>query len=70
MDSHVLHALPQRFPTEMYRIELEREIDTMLREQVYEGERVARFTEDLRKRRIGGDRSVSDSSDDADENWE
>ena len=34
MDSGVLHAARQRFPTTVLRLELERELDRLLREQV------------------------------------
>ena len=43
MDSAVLHAAPQKFPTQVLRLELERELDRLLREQVYERERAQRF---------------------------
>jgi hypothetical protein len=39
MDSRVLHAIPQRFPTSVLRIELEDELDRLLREQTLERER-------------------------------
>ena len=40
MNSSVLHGgVPQRYPTIVLRLELERELDSLLREQVYERER-------------------------------
>ena len=42
MDSAVLHVAPQRFPTTVLRLELERELDRLLREQIYERYVVAR----------------------------
>ena len=44
MNSSVLHGgVPQRYPTIVLRLELERELDSLLREQVYERERATRF---------------------------
>ena len=44
MNSSVLHGgVPQRYPTTVLRLELERELDALLREQVYERERATRF---------------------------
>ena len=44
MNSSVLHGgVPQRYPTTVLRLELERELDSLLREQVYERERATRF---------------------------
>ena len=44
MNSSVLHGgVAQRYPTTVLRLELERELDTLLREQVYERERATRF---------------------------
>ena len=43
MDSAVLHVAPQRFPTTVLRLELERELDRLLREQIYERERASKF---------------------------
>ena len=36
-------GVPQRYPTIVLRLELERELDSLLREQVYERERATRF---------------------------
>jgi len=46
MDSSVLHVAPQRFPTAVLRLELERELDRLLREQIYERERASKFLVD------------------------
>ncbi|KAJ1455056.1 hypothetical protein M885DRAFT_520998 [Pelagophyceae sp. CCMP2097] len=44
MASDVLHGgVPQRYPTHVLRLEIERELDCLLREQVYERERSQRF---------------------------
>ena len=44
MNSAVLHGgVEQRYPTTVLRLELERELDCLLREQVYERERATRF---------------------------
>ena len=43
MDSAVLHIAPQRFPTTVLRLELERELDRLLSEQIYERERASKF---------------------------
>lgn len=43
MDSEVLHAATQRFPTTLLRVHLEEELDFVLREQVKERERSQRW---------------------------
>ena len=44
MNSAVLHGgVEQRYPTTVLRLELERELDCLLREQVYKRERATRF---------------------------
>merc|ERR1712072_1602545 len=58
MDTAVLHANDQRFPTVVVRTMLEEELDALLREQVMEGERNDRA-------RIA-DESESESDDEAD----
>lgn len=42
MDSFVLHNTEQRFPTKVLRLELERELDTLLLAQVFEREQISR----------------------------
>ena len=60
MDSGVLHAASQRFPTQVLRLELERELDRLLREQVYEREKARKFL-------LEEDADESGSSDDDDD---
>jgi len=43
MDSHVLHNSAQRYPTAVLRIDLERELDSLLLSQMYEREVVKRM---------------------------
>ncbi|CAM9590838.1 unnamed protein product [Chrysoparadoxa australica] len=69
MDSTLLHATPQRFPTEIYLVELENEIVAMLREQVLERERALKRKGEVRNVEVPRP-AVSDSSDDDAENWE
>ncbi|RHY60720.1 hypothetical protein DYB30_006114, partial [Aphanomyces astaci] len=38
MDSSILHSAPQRFPTQVLRLELEKELDRLLLSQLYERE--------------------------------
>lgn len=45
MDSSVLHAAPQRFPTKVIRIDLERELDRILTEEIFRRERAQPFLE-------------------------
>ena len=56
MDSTVLHGLKQRFPTSVLRLQLEDELDNILREQIIERERAM-------LKRV----EVSDSDDDSDD---
>src|SRR3546814_16419412 len=42
MDTNVLHAMAQRFPTPVLKLQLESELERMLREQVLERERGTR----------------------------
>lgn len=65
MESAVLHGgVRQRYPTSVLRLELERELDCLLREQVYERERATRFLLEQ-----DGDSDLeSDSSDEEGEN--
>lgn len=56
MTSSILHGgVGQRFPTHILRLELEAELDALLREQVYERERAHRFL-------VEKDRHLSSSS--------
>ncbi|CBN77064.1 conserved unknown protein [Ectocarpus siliculosus] len=67
MDTKAAHNTAQRFNTEHYAKELERDIASQLREQILERERA------MVHETKGGtyeDASVSDSSDDDAENWE
>ncbi|KAH9064673.1 hypothetical protein Ae201684P_003460 [Aphanomyces euteiches] len=41
MDSSILHSAPQRFPTKVLRLELEKELDRLLLAQLYEREDAA-----------------------------
>lgn len=60
MQSTVLHGgVGQRFPTHILRIELEAELDALLREQVYERERASRY---LVEQQQDGDMSAGSSS--------
>eukprot|EP00816_Leptocylindrus_hargravesii_P008210 CAMPEP_0196807812 /NCGR_PEP_ID=MMETSP1362-20130617/7802_1 /TAXON_ID=163516 /ORGANISM="Leptocylindrus danicus, Strain CCMP1856" /LENGTH=1509 /DNA_ID=CAMNT_0042181887 /DNA_START=1363 /DNA_END=5889 /DNA_ORIENTATION=+ len=55
MDSSVLHVAPQRFPTKVIRIDLERELDRLLREEIFRLERAQPYlgTNGHTKRTIG-----------------
>ena len=67
MDSAVLHVAPQRFPTIVLRLELERELDRLLREQIYERERASKFlVEDSSDSDAPGHEDDSDEEDDED----
>lgn len=62
MSSNVLHGgVGQRFPTHILRLELEAELDALLREQVYERERAQRYLLEQ-----DDHRSPDDSSDEDD----
>ena len=64
MASNVLHGgVGQRFPTKILRLELEAELDAVLREQVYERERAHRFLLE-QDQDDDDDDSSSDESDD------
>jgi len=45
MDSAVLHVTPQRFPTKVIRIDLERELDRLLKEEIFRLERAQPYLE-------------------------
>ncbi|GMH66094.1 hypothetical protein TL16_g04355 [Triparma laevis f. inornata] len=67
MDSAVLHVAPQRFPTTVLRLELERELDRLLREQIYERERASKFlVEDSSDSDAPGNDDESDEDEDED----
>ncbi|GMH74329.1 hypothetical protein TrST_g7101 [Triparma strigata] len=67
MDSAVLHVAPQRFPTTVLRLELERELDRLLREQIYERERASKFlVEDSSDSDAPGNEDESDEDEDED----
>ena len=55
--------MPQRYPTHVLRLECERELDVLLKEQVYERERAHRFLLE----QDNDDLTPSDSSDDDDQ---
>jgi hypothetical protein len=63
MDSAVLHIAPQRFPTTVLRLELERELDRLLSEQIYERERASKF---LVEDSSDSDMNPNDSDEDED----
>ena len=59
MDSLVLHTNDQRFPTEVLRVQLEEELDSILMDQVKERERMERLSAAQR-----GENDETDSEDD------
>ena len=67
MDSAVLHVAPQRFPTPLLRLELERELDRLLREQIFERERASKFLVEDSSDSDAPGHEADDDDDDSDE---
>lgn len=67
MDSVVLHTNDQRFPTEVLRVQLEEELDSILMDQVRERERMERLSAAQKGENDETDSEDEEDSDDSDE---